>query len=234
MSRTTDFLAFLHEHIGDAYVWGAQGQNLTEMSRDELLSFVERRETSDTNVERALRYISLATKKPLYAFDCSGLIMYYFQQLKGWSSGDESSRGLYSRCTKIERDDLKPGDLVFRHNGERIYHVGVYVGNGDVIEAKGRDDGVVKRDIDASGTSYWNRFGRHPLLQADDEPAEPAKPEPAAKVIALASPYMRGDDIKALQAALSGLGYDCGKADGIAGSNTIKGVRAFVEAHEGV
>lgn len=229
MSRITDFLAYLDKHIGDAYVWGAQGQNLTEMSLSERESFVERRETSSTNIDRALRYISRAAKKPLYAYDCSGLIMYWFQQVKGWS-GDESSRGLYARCTKIERDDLKPGDLVFRHNGDRIHHVGVYVGNGQVIEAMGRDAGVVKRDISASGANYWNRYGRHPLLQVD-EPAEPAKPTPSGKVITLESPYMRGDDIKALQSALNSLGYDCGKADGIAGSNTMEGIRAFVEAH---
>ena len=50
--------------------------------------------------------------------------------------------------------------------GKRImYHVGVYVGRGRVIEAKGRDDGVVLRGIDASGAGYWNKFGRLNALQ---------------------------------------------------------------------
>ena len=46
-----------------------------------------------------------------------------------------------------------------------MYHVGVYAGRGRVIEAKGRDDGVVLRGIDASGAGYWNKFGRLNALQ---------------------------------------------------------------------
>lgn len=65
------------------------------------------------------------------------------------------------------------------------------------------------------------------------DPIEPAEPE-KAKVIALTSPYMRGNDIKALQTALNGLGYNCGEADGIAGAKTIEGIQAFVAAHGGV
>ena len=59
---------------------------------------------------------------------------------------------------------LRPGDLVFRKNSEKYYHVGVYVGGGQVVEAKGRDDGVVLRKLDASGKGYWNRYGRLSLV----------------------------------------------------------------------
>ena len=52
-----------------------------------------------------------------------------------------------------------------------------------------------------------------------------------AKIIKITTPLMRGSDIKALQAALNGLGYDCGKADGIAGENTLRAIKAFVQAH---
>ena len=44
---------------------------------------------------------------------------------------------------QIKRAELIPGDLLFRGDGKDFYHVGVYVGDGRVVEAKGRDDGVV-------------------------------------------------------------------------------------------
>lgn len=165
MNLLEEFIEYLYSHIGDAYVWGAQGQKLSGMTEQEMMKFVQKKETSETNINRALNFISKSTKNPLYAFDCSGLIMYFFQNLKKLSN-DESSKGLYAKCKKLNKNQLKQGDFVFRHNGLKIYHVGVYVGNNQVIECMGRDAGVVCRDINASNTSYWNRFGRHPLLQA--------------------------------------------------------------------
>ena len=72
--------------------------------------------------------------------------------------------------------ELMPGDLVFRHNGQRIHHVGVFVGNGLVIESKGRDDGVVLRLMDASGKSYWNRYGRLGVITDDESRPEQETP----------------------------------------------------------
>ena len=84
-----------------------------------------------------------------------------------------SSRGLYSSCEKLnDRSQLAPGDLLFRHNGKRIHHVGAYIGCGLVIEAMGRDDGVVLNCLDSNGAGYWNRYGRLPVLKDSGETAE--------------------------------------------------------------
>ena len=232
MSRITEFIAHLHKHIGDAYIWGAQGQNLSDMTAAELAAFIDRRESSAKNEQRVKNFIAKATKDPLYAFDCSGIIMYWFQNVKGWS-GDASANTLYNQCTirgpLYPNTALEPGDLLFIWDADerKMRHVGVVVDNVNSIEAYGRDKGVVKLPISAG---EWTHWGRHPLLQVEDEPAEPAK----ATVITLTTPMMRGNDVKALQAALTGLGYDCGEADGIAGSKTIEGIQAFVAAHGGV
>ena len=176
MNLLAEFIKYLYEHIGDAYVWGAQGQKLSGMTEQNLIKWVRGHETSTVNADRALRFIANSTKNPLYAFDCSGLIMYFFQNLKGLSK-DESSKGLYAKSKKISKSQLRQGDFVFRHNGLKIYHIGVYVGDGLVIESMGRDAGVVCRNIDASGKSYWNRFGRHPFLakyiESESEDIEP-------------------------------------------------------------
>jgi N-acetylmuramoyl-L-alanine amidase len=38
---------------------------------------------------------------------------------------------------------------------------------------------------------------------------------------------MRGDDVQAMQAVLAKLGFDCGRADGIFGSNTLRALTEF-------
>ncbi|MEA5059566.1 MAG: peptidoglycan-binding protein [Candidatus Pelethousia sp.] len=151
--------------IGQVYVWGGQGEDLTAMSDPE--AWIKKRETSKENANRAIAFYHEALKtgkKTIRAFDCSGLIVRFLQD-NDLVKNDMSSRGLYSASSKLDREDLVPGDLVFRYNSVRIYHVGVYVGSGMVAEAKGRDDGVVVRDINASGKTYWNRYGRLKVLE---------------------------------------------------------------------
>ena len=113
--------------------------------------------------------------------------------------------------------------MTFRHDRSRIFHVGVYTGNGNVIEGVGRDEGVIEHNIDAKGASYWTHFGRFKLFEEGGGAM--------AVVLQHTSPMMQGDNIKALQAALNGLGYDCGAIDGKVGERTMAGIAAFVEAH---
>ena len=71
-------------------------------------------------------------------FDCSGFTMYLYRQF-GYSLPHTAS-GQYANCGyKVSKDQLLPGDLVFftsSGNGGRINHVGVYIGNGNVIHAR--------------------------------------------------------------------------------------------------
>lgn len=168
MSIRQKFIDYLHAQVGCIYVWGAQGE------KDISEEWIRKKETSEANAKRAIslwkRRIAEGMEN-IAAYDCSGLIMKFLMD-EGLYKSDMSSRGLYSASQKLDRRTLlMPGDLVFRHNGERIHHVGVFVGNGMVIEAKGRDDGVVLRLMDASGKAYWNRWGR--LSVITDEETEP-------------------------------------------------------------
>ena len=65
------------------------------------------------------------------SFDCSGLTAW------AWSAAGvglpHSSRTQYSVTTHIDVNDIKPGDLVFF--GRPIHHVGIYVGDGQMVEA---------------------------------------------------------------------------------------------------
>lgn len=72
------------------------------------------------------------------AYDCSGLTMYAWG--KAGVSLPHSSRMQYSSGRKVARANLQPGDLVFA--GRPIHHVGMYVGNGQMIHAPQQGDVV--------------------------------------------------------------------------------------------
>lgn len=176
MSIRSRFLDYLHAQVGCIYVWGAQGE--TDITEE----WIRKKETSDANARRAIalwRKRIAQGMQNIAAYDCSGLIMKFLMD-EGLYKADMSSRGLYSAAEKLSRrNDLIPGDLVFRHNGDRIHHVGVYVGDGMAIEAKGRDDGVVLRLLDASGKSYWNRCGRLSVITDVEQTGEDDEYYPA-------------------------------------------------------
>lgn len=48
-----------------------------------------------------------------------------------------------------------------------------------------------------------------------------------ARLLYLTSPHMRGDDVQAMQTVLAKLGFDCGRADGIFGPNTLRALTEF-------
>ncbi|HVE75171.1 MAG TPA: NlpC/P60 family protein [Actinomycetota bacterium] len=65
------------------------------------------------------------------SFDCSGLTMWSWR--KAGVSLPHSSRAQYSSTRRVAREDLQPGDLVFF--GSPIHHVGIYIGDGNMINA---------------------------------------------------------------------------------------------------
>lgn len=155
-SLLDEFLAYLEKQVGHIYVWGAQGQNASEMPNPE--EWIRGRETSSKNAKRAIAFYKKRKAEgmnPILAYDCSGLIMAFLEDQKGIYS-DLSANSLYRKAVPKQRTELIPGDLVFHHNGDKVGHVGVYVGNDTVIEAMGRDVGVVKHSI---YNNYWNRYG---------------------------------------------------------------------------
>jgi cell wall-associated NlpC family hydrolase len=66
-------------------------------------------------------------------FDCSGLVKYSFAKVG--ISLPHSSAMQYRYGTHVSRSQLRPGDLVFFYNP--IHHVGIYIGNGNMINATG-------------------------------------------------------------------------------------------------
>jgi cell wall-associated NlpC family hydrolase len=72
------------------------------------------------------------------AFDCSGLTM------RAWGAAGvalpHSSAAQYSSGRHIPESELQPGDLVFYYSP--ISHVGMYIGNGMIVNAENPSVGV--------------------------------------------------------------------------------------------
>ncbi|MPZ63173.1 MAG: hypothetical protein GEU93_18175 [Propionibacteriales bacterium] len=72
------------------------------------------------------------------SFDCSGLTSYAWSAAGvslPRSSGDQAGVG-----TPVSASQLQPGDLVFYY--DPISHVGMYIGNGQIVDAANPSAGV--------------------------------------------------------------------------------------------
>ncbi len=71
-------------------------------------------------------------------FDCSGFVQYVYKNAAGINL-PRDTYGQINVGTSVLQSNLQPGDLVFPHTG----HVGIYVGNGQMIHSPESGD-VVK------------------------------------------------------------------------------------------
>jgi peptidoglycan DL-endopeptidase CwlO len=67
-------------------------------------------------------------------YDCSGLMLYAWRA--GGRSLPHSSRIQFSTTVRVPLDQRRPGDLLFY--GHPIHHVGMYIGNDQMVEAPHR------------------------------------------------------------------------------------------------
>ena len=91
-------------------------------------------------------------------FDCSGLVYWVYKQY-GYDL-QPGARNQWSTLSKsVKKADLLPGDLVFfSKNGKAsgIFHVGMYIGNGQFVHAANSQKGVIVTDLDEAW--YANRY----------------------------------------------------------------------------
>jgi cell wall-associated NlpC family hydrolase len=81
------------------------------------------------------------------AFDCSGLTMYAYAA--AGVTLPHSSRAQASIGVPVDRSDLEPGDLVFFYTP--ISHVGIYIGNGQMVHASVPGKPVAVTSVDKGG-----------------------------------------------------------------------------------
>ena len=78
--------------------------------------------------------------------DCSGFVKGVYEHFGYYLSRTSAAQA--NNGTRVSLDELKPGDLVFYSNGSRINHVAMYIGNGQIIQAKSEKYGIVISGFD--------------------------------------------------------------------------------------
>lgn len=89
------------------------------------------------------------------AFDCSGLTMMAWAQ--GGVGLPHSSSAQYNMGTPVSQGDLQPGDLVFYYSP--VSHVGIYIGNGQIVHAANPSSGVEVSPVFSMPYSGARRVG---------------------------------------------------------------------------
>lgn len=88
------------------------------------------------------------------AFDCSGLTQYIYKRAAD-KTIQRTAQAQYNSSKHVRSDDIQKGDLAFfGSNSVNISHVGMYIGNGKMIDAQ--NYGVITENINAP---WWNLVG---------------------------------------------------------------------------
>nr|DAR52763.1 MAG TPA: putative peptidoglycan binding domain protein [Caudoviricetes sp.] len=151
---------------------------------------------------------------------------------------DVAVSGLFMACPESgsigTMPDI-PGVCVFMRD---MSHVGVYIGNGYVVEATGHARGVVKSKLAGRGWGLWGK-PRWISYEAAATPAQPAQTttqSTASTLTVTGLPLLRyggkGEYVRSAQLLLIGRGYSCGRcgADGEMGQDTYNAIIAFQRA----
>ena len=89
-------------------------------------------------------------------FDCSGFTRWVFSHALGRelprTAAEQSALG-----TGVSLDELVPGDLLFWGRGSGVYHVGIYVGDGEYIHASTGGGRVMRATFDYFAPDFAQR-----------------------------------------------------------------------------
>lgn len=113
--------------------------------------------------------LNLARPSTWFAMDCSELVQGLFYQ--AGAPIVDGSANQYAACAELI-GSLKVGDLFFLKRYGRVYHVGVYIGNNECVEARSSRLGVVKSSLASvnSRGAVWRRYGKLRLTSATSAP----------------------------------------------------------------
>lgn len=92
-----------------------------------------------------------------YGFDCSNFVEYVYHHALGYLFSTSSRTQFYSVGTPVPLSQMQPGDLLFfsdNTNPTGTAHVGIYIGNGEMIQEGG---GLGKVGYLSVTTGYWAR-----------------------------------------------------------------------------
>ena len=224
------FQQALEEHWG--YIWGTAGEKWTAEKQKEL------EKTTDSNRAQGRQYGSKWIGHRVA--DCSGLFSWAFKQLGGtiYHGSDTMYRkycvnkGELNKGKRTDRGTLKPGTAVFVWNGSSYSHVGLYEGNGIVIEAMSTLKGVTTTKVTAGKWTHWGEVTGVDYA-GDNAELRMQNAELNAENRLTIRKGCKGETVAEMQGVLERLGYDLGSCgvDGDFGRMTEKAVKVFQKDH---
>lgn len=192
-----------------------------------------------------------------YVADCSGLFSWAFKQLNSYMYHGSNTmwreyctaNGTLKAGKRTDGQELKPGTAVFTdHYGDKT-HVGLYIGDGLVIEASGTKTGVVTSKVTNTKWKCWGElkyvdYGPYDKMGGEfsevvdrtiSGEASPVVTKPTKIAKQPVYPTVRrgdkGELVTQLQDLLSRDGSSLA-VDGIFGPGTQSAVRAFQKKHD--
>lgn len=162
----------LNNHWG--YILGTWHTKWTQEMQNSKVSYIKNKYGADwKNSEAAKKddyyYAALYGAQWIgqWVTDCSGLFYWAFKELGGYMYHGSNtmwdkyctSKGKLSKGKRTDGKELKPGTAVFVLKGtSNRSHVGLYIGNGKVIEASGTKVGVITTEITNSKWVEWGEL----------------------------------------------------------------------------
>lgn len=154
LKTNTGLVDYARSQLEKPYWYGTFGNIATRS----LLNAKKKQYPSHYGFERMEKYKSEIGER---VHDCVGLIKGYLWSENPVSvpeynaSQDVSANGMLKKCTEKGKISTMPeilGILVFKRG-----HVGIYVGNKKVIEARGFNYGVVETELGKRGWTDWGK-----------------------------------------------------------------------------
>ena len=179
MKNNTELVSYCHKLLdrGARYWFGCFGQVASESLR----SVKAKQYPSQYKSSRNKQYEKDIKEKRIVT-DCSGLIKGFMMlrdngRIVYTPSLDLGANGYFNKATEKglikDMPDI-PGLAVWKSG-----HIGVYVGNGKVIEARGFDYGVQEYNLSDRSFKYWLKVpGLEYITSPCFPPAEPTAPAP--------------------------------------------------------
>lgn len=148
------------------YIWGKSGQLWTQKDQNAA--------SREMTVKYGSKWIGHIVA------DCSGLFRWAYKQLGSDIShgsnliydGHCKAKGKLSGGRRTDGQELKPGTAVFTGTDGDHGHIGLYIGGGEVIEAAGTQQGVIKSKVTASKWTYWGELKAVDYTKEDEPVAE--------------------------------------------------------------
>lgn len=95
--------------------------------------------------------------------DCSGFV---YNALKdaGYNVGRTTAQGYRGYGSTVSKSNMQPGDLIFFGNNGKATHIGIYIGNGQMIHSSGGSSNT--KSNPGKGVSIANVDYRNDFLEA--------------------------------------------------------------------